>query len=557
MLTLKMKMISSLEKCFYNDALESKTEKTKFVMFRNERLSFQVAYRADVGEGVLDLKRWNAVRLGGALAPYAKARLVENVLNMYPTYATNPGGEFITTEPGAYPDLLRPFPYPNAVSLPHAQTHAIWVDVELPADFAAGTYDITLAIFQEKTGDLLGEVRGEVKVLNAELPHQELIHTEWFYTDCIANHYRVKAFSEKHWKYIESFLRTAVKNGINMILTPVFTPELDTYIGGERLTTQLVGVELVSPGKFAFDFAKLHRWIDLCLDCGVEYFEIPHFFTQWGAKAAPKIIVKVNGRNKKYFGWHTDSMGEEYTTFLSQFIPALLAEFKSRGLDKKCFFHVSDEPKLEQLEHYSRCKALIGQYLEGYPIIDALSNFEFYSKGVLKKPVPHTRGVMPFIEAGVEGLWTYYCGGGKGGVSDRSIAMPLARTRMLGVQLYYYNIEGFLHWGYNFYNTCHSYSVLDPIGYTDGSYFTPAGDCFLVYPGTDGTAWESMRLNALREAIDDMRALRLYESRFGRDAAKQLVMEGTDGTLDFVHYPTDPAYLTTLRERIAEAFAND
>ena len=153
------------------------------------------------------------------------------------------------------------------------------------------------------------------------------------------------------------------------------------------------------------------------------------------------------------------------------------------------------------------------------------------------------------------GLWAYYCGGGKGGVSDRSIAMPLSRTRALGVQLYYYNIEGFLHWGYNFYNSCHSRSMLDPIGYTDGSYFTPAGDCFLVYPGTDNTAWESLRLNALREAVDDIRALRLYEAKFGQDAAHKLVLEGTDGELTFTHYPTDPDYILTLREKIAHAFA--
>ena len=209
MLSLKMKMVSSLEKCFYNDALESKKEKKNFIMFRNERLSFQVMYRADLNDEITDIRRWNPVRLGGALAKYATVRLVSNVLNMYPTYGKNPGGEFITTEPGAYPDLLRPFVYPSAVSLPHAQTHALWVDIELPEGFAAGKYDISLSIYHEKTDDLLGTVTGEVQVVNAELPKQDLIHTEWFYTDCIANHYRVKAFSEKHWKLIENYLRTA------------------------------------------------------------------------------------------------------------------------------------------------------------------------------------------------------------------------------------------------------------------------------------------------------------------------------------------------------------
>ena len=554
MLSLKMKIVSAMEKCFYTDALEDKREKNEFIMFRNERLAFQVMYRADLTEEAGDIRRWNPVRLEGALAKYASVRLVSNVLNMYPTYATNPGGEFITTEPGAYPDLIRPLVYPNAVSLPHNQTHALWVEVELPAGFAAGKYDLSLSILHEKTGDLLGKVSASVQVVDAELPKQTLIHTEWFYTDCIANHYHVKPFSEKHWKLIESYMRTATRNGINMVLTPVFTPELDTYIGGERLTTQLVDIELVEKGKYAFGFEKLHRWIDLALACGEEYFEIPHFFTQWGAKAAPKIVVKVNGRNKKLFGWHTDSMGEEYATFLSQFIPALLAEFKKRGVDKKCFFHVSDEPHMEHLEHYTKCKNLISQYLKGYPIIDTLSNFEFYSTGALEKPAPHTRGMKPFIDAKVPGLWTYYCGGGKGGVSDRSIAMPSHRTRMLGAQLYFYDIEGFLHWGYNFYNTCHSYNVLDPIGYADGSYFTPAGDCFLVYPGTDGTAWESLRLAALRHGMDDIRALRLYEEKFGKDAAHQLILEGTDGEFTFVHYPTDPDFLPNLREKIAKAF---
>lgn len=168
---------------------------------------------------------------------------------------------------------------------------------------------------------------------------------------------------------------------------------------------------------------------------------------------------------------------------------------------------------------------------------------------------PRTRHAGPFLDAGVEGLWVYYCVGGKGGASCRSISMPSARTRILGVQLYYHNIEGFLHWGYNFYNSRYSHMPLDPYQYTDSSYFTPAGDSFLVYPGHDGEAWGSLRLNAMREAIDDMRALSLFESRFGREATERLIMEGTEGELTFTHYPEGADYLIGLRERIAAAFA--
>lgn len=551
---LSMKMISSLDKCFLDDSVESKREKNEFIMFRNERLSFQVVCRYNNGATPI-LRQWS-VKLGGALAKYATVRIVDNVPNKYPTYAQQPKGEFIRTEPGLYPDLLRPLIYPDEVALPYGQTHALWIDIELPEGFAAGEYDISVRVKGNvlKLGEVTEEVAGRVRVLSAELPKQRLRHTEWFYTDCIADYYHCKVFSERHWKLIEAFLRTAVRNGVNMILTPVFTPELDTYVGGERTTTQLVDIELTADGKYLFGFDKLGRWIDLCLDVGVEYFEIPHFFSQWGAKATPKIIVKVNGKRKKYFGWHTDSMGDEYADFLSQFIPALINEFKKRGIDNKLYFHISDEPSLPQLEQYMGCKERVEKYLEGYNIIDALSHFEFYSTGALKKPVPGTRHAMPFIEAKVPDLWVYYCGGGIEGVSDRSISMPLRRTRMLGVQLYYYKIEGFLHWGYNFYNSFRSYSVLDPYGNPDGGYFTPSGDCFLVYPGEDGRAWESLRLNALREAMDDIRALTLYEEKFGREETEKLILENTNGVMTFTDYPTDEDYLPRLRERIAKAF---
>ena len=48
-----------------------------------------------------------------------------------------------------------------------------------------------------------------------------------------------------------------------MILTPIFTPPLDTAVGGERTTTQLVGIK-TDGDAYCFDFAKLDRWVELC-----------------------------------------------------------------------------------------------------------------------------------------------------------------------------------------------------------------------------------------------------------------------------------------------------
>lgn len=548
---IKMRVVSSLEKCFFDERIETREHLDEITVLKNERVAFQILYCCDTVEKRI---RQGKVKLLGDLAKYATVRNVVHIPSMQPMNQNKQEGAYLRREPGMYPDLLRPLHYQGETMMPKGRTRSLWIEIELPEDIEAGEYTIGASIYSSYEPEHYGEAFTKIKVLDAYLPKQTLIHTEWFYTDCIAQYYHTRAFSEKHWRLIESFMRTATKNGINMILTPVFTPELDTYIGGERLTTQLVDIELDGNGNFKFRFDKLDRWIEMAQRCGVEYYEIPHFFTQWGAKNAPKIIVKVNGKNKKYFGWHTDAMGEEYGKFLSQFIPALLAEFAKYGLDKKCFFHVSDEPGMNDLEHYKKCKELIGQYLEGYPIIDALSDYAFYESGALEKPVPATKAIQPFIDNKVPGLWAYYCQSGFS-VSDRFFSMPLWRTRMLGVQLYLYNIEGFLHWGYNFYNNRKSYDVINPFLDSTGEYFVASGDTYLVYPGDDETAWESLRLNALREAVDDMRALKLYEEKFGREAAEALIFEGTDGKMTFLEYPQNPDYLPNLRKKIYKAIA--
>ena len=59
----------------------------------------------------------------------------------------------------------------------------------------------------------------------------------------------------------------------------------------------------------------MKRWIDLCKSCGIEYFEMSHLFSQWGARYAPKVMAMVDGKEERIFGWHTPAVGE-YTVFL-------------------------------------------------------------------------------------------------------------------------------------------------------------------------------------------------------------------------------------------------
>lgn len=535
---LETRCLSSLAKVFADEELKDELYERGSAL-ANETYSFQVAYRSR------ELRKSIRIRIESGLKNVILVRSVGLAPSEYP-YPSNGDGHILRTTPGLYPDPLYPLDA-SGLSAPPNQWRSVWITVELDGSVQEGLHPVRI-IFETETGEMLGEALFELEVIPAFLPEQKLIHTEWFHTDCLAVYYGVDVFSEAHWQRIDQFLQTAVKHGMNMILTPLFTPPLDTAVGGERPTVQLVDVERTD-GTYRFGFDKLQRWVELCSRRGMRYFEFSHFFTQWGAKHAPKIVARENGEIRKIFGWETEAAGEDYTRFLDQFLPALVGFIREHGLEERCYFHISDEPHTEHLESYRLASAIVRKHLSGYPIIDALSDYAFYEKGLVQRPIPASNHIEPFIENRVEPLWTYYCVSQYKDVSNRFFAMPSARNRVIGLQLYKFGVTGFLHWGYNFWFTQYSRRAIDPFRVTDAGCAFPSGDPFVVYPGEDGPI-ESLRLEVFYEALQDLRALQLLESRIGREAVIRVLEEGLDEPLTFRNYPRDAGWLLSVRERV-------
>jgi len=485
------------------------------------------------------------VTLKSPLEPCITLRTVENIPSTLPSYNDPTDADFLSKEIGLYPDLLQPLSRPFVIA-GYEKFKSLWVTVRLDGTVAPGSYPIEIQ-FTNTKGDCFLK-RMEVEVIDALLPKQELKYTQWFHSDCIATYYGVKVFSKKHWELLEKFMQAAARSGINTLLTPIFTPPLDTEIGKERPTVQLVGVEKEGD-LYRFDFTKLRRWIALAKKCGIEYFEIAHLFTQWGAKAAPKIIVKENGRNKKLFGWHTPATSDAYREFLHAFLPALIQVLKEENIQNHTLFHISDEPREIHLESYLAAKAMVAPLLKDFTIIDALSDIAFYHSGVVEHPIPTNRTVNDFIDASVPDLWTYYCCHTNKGLCNRYFSMPSYRNRSIGLQLYKYDIKGFLHWGFNFYYSQLSKEPVNPFFVSDVKGAYPSGDAYTVYPGPDGP-WDSLRLCVFYDALQDMRALKLLESYIGKEETVKLMEAAAGETITFSDYIHSNQTLLAIREAV-------
>lgn len=524
--------------------------------WRGTRAAVQLVYRSEGGDGGSLMQRFTVSVEGAPGEP--ELYRVELVPSDFPCWESSEGDpNYLTRDPGLFPDLLRPLEG-NVLRPVPRQYRSVWISLPVPQDALPGSYEVKIHVTPDPQNSAFHDeacLHFCLRVGKARLAPQKLLHTEWFHGDCLASYYGVEPLSEAHWNILESFIRQAgERHGINLLLTPVFTPPLDTLVGGERPTMQLVKIRL-DGGKCSFDFTDLARWAGICRGSGIHSLEIAHLFTQWGAKATPKIVATVDGEEKRIFGWDVPATDPRYRAFLEAFLPALLAELERLGYDREhVFFHISDEPGEVDLEGYLAAKRQTEGLLDGCQMIDALSSLEFYRRGVVEQPVCASDHIQPFLDAGVKDVWVYYCCSQGKLVPNRFFAMPSARNRIMGVLMYLTGVKGFLQWGYNFYYTQFSRKLTDPFAVTHCDYAFPSGDAFLVYPGPGGEPLTSLRAEVQSEGLTDLRALQTLEAQAGREAVERLVLENAGmESMSYTQYPASASYLLALREAVFDA----
>ena len=509
-------------------------------MAKDETFSFQLAFYTAYPTSY-------RVKTESDIDAFITCRKTELVPCTFPKYSSFDEW-FLSDKPFLCPDVLTPLDGTFT-----ANTYSGWNTIRFTVrgKLKAGTYPIRILLTTLKDEILIDTVY-TLTVKNFTLGESRLIYTSWFHYDGIAQYYHLPVFSREYNKIMDDFIKVAVDHGMNMLLIPMFTPPLDTRIGGERLTVQLVDVTKTED-SYEVSLDRLIAFMKHVKKLGTRYFEMSHLFTQWGACAAPKVIATTKEGKRRIFGWDTPAVGGEYEKFLRVFLPALRERLIAEGLYENAYFHLSDEPNEAHLENYTAVKNLFYSLMPDAKGMDALSHYEYYERGLVKCPVVATNYITPFLENHVEGLWAYYCcGQGSDYLSNRLIAMPGERTRALGFQLWLCKAVGFLQWGYNFYNSLLSERPIDPYLVNDAGGAFPSGDPFVVYPSQDGHALDSVRHEIFYDAIQDYNLICVAEEKLGRDAAAKLLTD-LGFRENFTDYPHDTAALKAARRAVQNA----
>lgn len=492
------------------------------------------------------------VKIISPLKEYIRLYVVENAVADAPTTQEfDEESGYLTKKPGIVPDILVPLEEYGgkwSVSNSAERPSALFVEVNVAHDAPLGDCEILIEVSSAENPQICESKTLTLHIAGAELAKQTLIYTRWFYADCVADVHHVPVFSEKHWSLMEKYIAAAKKTGVNMIYVPIHTEPLDTAPGTMRTCVQLVDIEKCGTA-YKFGFEKFERFIKMCRRCGIEYFEMAHLFTQGGAAGAPNIYVTENGGTECMFSWRTSFSSPEYTDFLKQYIKAVTRELYDLGIADKTYFHISDEPRSDDVERYEFAYNLIKPLIGDIKTFDALSDYIFYEKGLVECPVTLEEYIHEFLKHDIPNQWVYYCCHPQHTFPNALLAMTLARVRILGILLYKFNIKGFLHWGLNYYNSCGSLYAINPYVTTSADKMFPSGDPFILYPGND-TVYSSLRAESTLDAVQDMRICQTLQKLIGRPEVIRLIDEEAGFPVRFDRYPEDDEFLPRLRRKL-------
>ena len=550
MFGIKMKQISSMKKILNEEDFDKCEQVERAVAFQGEHYAYQIAFSSTVRYKM-------KVEVETSINEGVDLYIVENAILDNPLYGYKADADYITEKRGVMPDIISPLSKKEDMVCMDGVS-ALWVDVNVPEDLEPGIYTITTKFKNLSRCEQVGlnlALTMELQVLNCEIAPQKTILTQWFHTDCIASAYNSEIYSEEHWSLIDKYMKMASDNGMNMIFTPVLNLNLDVSFGTRRPNVQLVDISLEKNG-YKFDFGKLKRWIELCKKNNFKYYELSHLFSQHGLKYASNVVVDINGEKNCIFGWNTKYDSERYAEFLKQFIPKLVKVLEEENIKDVTFFHISDEPQLANFERYKYACDLVKPLIGDCKILEAISNYEFYEKGLIDIPAVCS---MPFylegfLENKTENMFVYHSNMCSIKVPNRFLAMPLHRNRVLGLIMYKYGIKGLLHWGYNFYYNAGSEYIINPFITTSGDGYYPSGDAFSVYPGGTGPVC-SMRMKVFKDALQDIQICEMLEKYIGKAEVVKIIEDMAHMEITFEEYPRNSEFYDNLNLKLKEIIA--
>jgi len=438
----------------------------------------------------------------GPLKP-RRARFVGYVPVDRPTQT--PSSDQLRKPPADFPDPLLEV---DTIDVAPGHAQPVWVTAPIPADARPGDYRGHLSLSATVSGKRVSARWPlTIRVFRATVGRSRLWVTNWFAMQWRHMQLSPAKDSPQYWELLRRYARNMADHRQNVAL-----------ISPLHLAEYRVGKE----GRLEMDFARFDRWVEIFVEEGViGRIEGGHLGGRSGGWDSSFVVHVRQVKDGKVHAASVDPASADAERFYALWLPRLMRHLRERGWLDHYMQHLADEPTVKNAESYRAIARLVRKHAPELRIIEAC-HFKDLTGSIdiwvpqlnyLHRDFDHYRQRQ---EAGDE-VWFYTCVFPQGEYANRFIEQPLLKTRILHWINYRYGVTGYLHWGYNHWTPDSPFThTTRPHG---GPPYLPAGDPWIVYPGSDGPL-DSIRHEAMRDGVADYELLSRLAERDPETAMK-------------------------------------
>jgi len=447
-------------------------------------------------------------------------------------------------------------------------TQTLWLTIYIPSGTPAGRYTgiITLKCKYNGADQSHGEGRPLKKeeeivvpitldVWSFSLPSENTLHhTEWFYPDFLARSFRVNKWSEEHWALIKKVAEDMVKHHQNMIMTSFLV---------------LVVVKKKEDGQYIYDFSRLDHWIDIFRKAGIKWIEGGFVAKRCAGWRSDFVFRRISLRDLQGKGIDDFSKKrmseEEFIPHMEKFLKAVYSHLEEKYGLEYCIQHIADEPINANKESWVRISRLVKSWIpKEVKIIDAALSKKLGDLIDIRVPqIHHIKASEREEGSNLEkNLWSYVCMAPQGLHPNRFIDYKSIRNRIIFWISYSLKLEGFLHWGYNWWGSRNTSPWKDSTAGTLSRKIKslPASDPFIVYPGQE-IICSSIRWEVIRKGFEDHKLLSMLDKAAKNDGGKTKSGRRANEIIEMIRrkiakssrkYTKNSQELLSLREEIGD-----
>lgn len=429
-----------------------------------------------------------------------------------------------------YPDRLIPA---KSIAVKAHCTQNVWVILTIRADAAPGEKPIKITVTTEKetlTADWLLTVYPVLlpEPKDSSIGHEYFIRPNACETEDGA---AVNLYDDQAEAIAAFYAKTMKALRINSLRLPII--ELLSLAGSSQ-----------KDGVWQFDYSLVDQLITRFLENGsFNRITAAHFCQAVTGESvfAPDgtgKTVKIPARTPEAEAW------------LRVFLTSLTAHFEEKGWLNLLWLHLEDEPHTSETWLWARqivrecapnvkCAEPLDTHEVSLELPGAcdcyIPRFEIYASDRAFYQERKKRG---------DELWCYCCCYPEDAWwLNHFIDQPLVFGRLIGWACFSQHMDGFLHWGFNFWGK-------GLYGRTPEARFK--GDGYIVYPGNRETPLTpSARFFASLDGLQDWELLKMLEVR---DPAAALALAKVIAA-DFSHFTADTEKIGSARETLLESLS--